>query len=224
MQPARQQQVAGLAAEEGHGMAGVDRQPHHRAGGAVHAARQIDGNHRHPAAFMARIMARGRPSTSRSRPAPNRASMTMSQSLSETGEACSTGPLQRSAASAASPFSRACCANEADAHRIAALGQMARRDETVTAIVARPRHNHHAPALQQGARRIGHGAAGILHQVDAGHAAGDGQPVGLRHFGVGEEFDHRGRDYRAAARPTNRANRLPRADVSGRWQKFLQGA
>ena len=59
-----------------------------------------------PLAFIAPIMARGRPSTSRSRPAPNNASMTMSQSASEPGEACSTGPLQRSAASAASPFSR----------------------------------------------------------------------------------------------------------------------
>ena len=145
-----------------------------------------------PAPFIASIMARGRPSTGRSRPAPNSASTTMSQSVSEAGEAASTGPLQRAAASAASPLSRCAVADEADAHRIAALGQKAGGDEAVAAIVAGAGHDHHAAALQHGGDGIGDRAAGIFHQVDAGRAAGDGQPVGLGHLGGGEEFDHRG--------------------------------
>ena len=177
-----------------------------------------------PLAFIASIMARGRPSTSRSSPAPNSASTTMSQSVSETGEACSTGPLQRSAASAASPFSRAALADEADADRIAALGQMPRRDKAVAAVIAGPGHDHHAAALQHGADRIGHRAAGILHQLDAGGAAGDGQPVGFGHFGSGEQFDHRFRHYRPAAKADKSIKLAAEKYSAACWQKFMQGA
>ncbi len=122
--------------------------------------------------------------------------MTISQSASEAGEAVSTGPFQRSAASAASPLSRVAVADKAHPHLIAAFGQMARGDKAVAAVVAGPRHNHHAPARPQRRGSVGDGAAGILHQLDAGHAAGDGEPVGFGHFGIGEEFDHGGRHYR----------------------------
>ena len=54
--------------------------------------------------------------------------------------------------------------------------------------------------LQQPAARVGDRAAGILHQLDAGNAAGDGQPVGLRHLGGGQQFDHVLE--RVSARPT----------------------
>ena len=80
MQPPGQQEMSRLAAEERHGACRFDRRAHHRAGGAVHAARQIDRDDRHAAGVHRLDHRRGRPSTSRSRPAPNSASMMRSQS------------------------------------------------------------------------------------------------------------------------------------------------
>ena len=47
MQPARQQQMARLQAEEGDRLRRLDRRAHDRAGRAVDAARQVDGDDRH---------------------------------------------------------------------------------------------------------------------------------------------------------------------------------
>ena len=58
------------------------------------------------ALFMASIMARGLPSTGRSRPAPNSASMTTSSGIRLCAVAGSYGPLHRCAASRASPRNR----------------------------------------------------------------------------------------------------------------------
>jgi hypothetical protein len=133
--------------------------------------------------FIASIMARGKPSTSRSMPAPNKASMTISQSVSATGEACSSGPLQRSAAMAASPS--------------------AARSPTADATVQRsadgaPRQNRrrhccqgHAITTRRPGSTLGtYRASGILHQLDAGNAAFDRKAIGLGHFRAGKEFDH----------------------------------
>ena len=100
-----------------------------------------------------------------------------------------SGPVL--AASAASPLSRADSPTSRTRTAIAALGEKPRRDKTVAAVVAGPGHDHDAAAggLSAG-DRLGDRPAGILHQLDAGDAAGDGQPVGLRHFGIGEQFDH----------------------------------
>ena len=57
-------------------------------------------------AFMPSIIARGRPSTGRSRPAPNKASMMTSAPARAAGSAGIVGPVQALAASAASPLSR----------------------------------------------------------------------------------------------------------------------
>ena len=46
MNPPRQQQMRRLAPEEGDGFGGADRDAHDRAGGAVDAARQVDGENR----------------------------------------------------------------------------------------------------------------------------------------------------------------------------------
>ncbi len=58
------------------------------------------------AGFMASIMARATPSTGRSRPAPNSASMMTSAGINAAGAAAVVGPCQRCAANAASPLSR----------------------------------------------------------------------------------------------------------------------
>ena len=74
---------------------------------------------------------------------------------------------------------------------VAALGEEPRRDKTVAAVVARPGHDGDATAgALERQPRLGDRPAGALHQIDAGDAAGDCQPVGLRHFAVGEELDH----------------------------------
>ena len=49
MQPPGQQQMAGLLAKERHGLRRLHGRPHHRAGGAIDAARQIDGDRPAPA-------------------------------------------------------------------------------------------------------------------------------------------------------------------------------
>ena len=222
MQPAGQQHVAGLAAEEGHRMAGVDRRAHHRAGRAVHPARQIDGDHR-GAARVHRL--------------DHGARQTLDLAVEPGAEQCvdddvAVGErdrgrlLERSAPALGRQRSIALeppfLADEADADGIAALGQKARGDKAVAAVVAGPGHNHHATALQHGADRVGDRPAGIFHQLDAGSAAGDGQPVGFCHFGRGEEFDHRIRHYRPAGRPTNRSDCLPRSIARPAGKSFCR--
>ena len=113
--------------------------------------------------------------------------------------AASTGPVQLSAASAASPLSRPRIAEQQQLDPIAALGQDARGDKAVAAVVARPGDDDD-PARRTGWRsrhRVGDRAAGAFHQLDAGVPAGDRQPVGLGHFGGGQQLDH------AAARIAN---------------------
>ena len=38
--------------------------------------------------------------------------------------------------------------------------------------------------------RLGHGAAGALHELDAGGTAGNRQPVGFGHFRCGQKLNH----------------------------------
>ena len=74
---------------------------------------------------------------------------------------------------------------------VAARGQKPCRDKAIAAVIAGTRH-HGDPAAGGASRRhrLGHRGAGFFHQRDAGHPAGDCKPIGLRHFGIGEEFDH----------------------------------
>src|SRR5450432_599694 len=133
MEPARQQQVAYFFSEERHRVAGVDGNSHDRPGGAVYAARQIDrdylttsgvycGNHGARQTFHIAVEAGAKQRidddiafaerTRRSlldRPAP---------------------ALGRDRSIALEPLA---LADEADAHFITALGQMARRDKPVAA-------------------------------------------------------------------------------------------
>ena len=80
--------------------AAVHRDPHDRAGGAVDAARQIDGvDAAAGPALIASISARASPSTGRSRPAPNSASTIASAGASAAGD----GRLDRARSSGAPP-------------------------------------------------------------------------------------------------------------------------
>ena len=103
-----------------------------------------------PAALIASIIARAAPSTGRSRPAPNSASTIRSAPASAAGAAGSTGPCQRRAASAASPLSLLAVAEQQQPDRIAALGQDARADKAVAAVVAGPGHDARPSARRAG--------------------------------------------------------------------------
>ena len=72
------------------------------------------------------------------------------------------------------------------------LIEHARYSQAIAAIVSWPGH-HGDPASGRIARanRIGDGCAGPLHQIDARNPAGDGQPVGQRHFGIAQKLKHR---------------------------------
>ena len=80
-----------------------------------------------------------------------------------------------------------------NAHGMAVVGQQPRGHEAVAPIVAGAGHDRDraAPPRPLG-NRIRHRSPGVLHQLDAGRAARDRQPVGLRHFLVVQELDHRG--------------------------------
>ena len=167
MQPPRQQQMAGLAAEKRHGLRGLDRRPHHGAGVAVDAARQIDRDDRRAGARSSpRSCARGALRPARSSPAPNSASMMMSRA----GQAPPARParsvrVQRAAACAASPLSRAAVADQqrpAPDSRVrpaAARRQIRRRH-----CCPGPPPPRRAGPAARARRRVGHRAPGIFHQ------------------------------------------------------------
>ncbi len=100
-------------------------------------------------------------------------------------------------------------ADEQHLHLVAALGEKPRRDKAVAAIVAGP-GDHDDPAAGGLWRAAASATARPAFSIRSmpGDAAGDRQPVGLRHFGGAENFDHAAhriakaplRGYRAARR------------------------
>ena len=91
-------------------------------------------------------------------------------------------------------------AGEQHPHAIAAPGEQSRRHKSVAAIVAGP-GDHGDPGAQGMARgnRIGDRGARPLHEIDACDPAGDGQLVGLRHFGIAQKLNHDGSTIAKAA-------------------------
>ena len=183
MAASRQQQMARLLAEKGDRRrppAAPPREPR-RSPRRPRSGRRS----RRPAAARsptASITARATPSTGRVSPAPKMPSTTRLAPSSAAGASASTAPGQRAAASAASPRSAATRAEQRHPHRPAALGQHARRDKTVAAVVPRPAEDDERPRRPAPRDRVGDAAAGVLHQRDAGNAAGDRQPIRLAHL------------------------------------------
>ena len=126
----------------------LHRRTHDRAARAVDAARQVDRDHRRARRDSSPRSSRAAaPSPSRSRPAPNSASTIRASGSIAPGAAASIGPVHRAAASPASPLSLLAVADEQHPHRVAALGQNARGDEAVAAIVAGAGHDGDRAAL-----------------------------------------------------------------------------
>ena len=165
MQPARQQQMARLAAEEGHGVAGFHRHAHDGAGGAVDAARQVDGDDRR-AARIDRLDHGARQALDRPvEPGPEQRIDHDRLAADRRRRGLLERPLPARGGLRRIALEPAALAHEEEPHLVAALGQNARRHEAVAAIIAGARHHDGRPARQQAGRRVGHGAAGILHQA-----------------------------------------------------------
>ena len=82
-------------------------------------------------------------------------------------------------------------ADRHEPHAVAAFGQDTRRHEAVAAIVAGACHDHDpAPGAVTRGHRSGDRPARLFHEVDAGHAAGYRQTIGLAHLGVRQQLDH----------------------------------
>ncbi len=144
-----------------------------------------------PHEFIASIIARASPSTTRLRPAPNSASTMTPAPATASGFAGSIVPRPASAPPrAASPLSAAASPSEQQPHRIAALGQHPRRHEAIAAIVARACNHEDACPERMTRDRVGDRAAGPFHELDPRDAARNGEPVALRHFVRRQELDH----------------------------------
>jgi len=199
MQPARQQHMARLAAEERHRLRRLHRDAHHRAGRAVDAARQVDGDHRNAAPIHRLDHDPRQPLDRTIEPGAKQRvddDVAILQRVRRRRRHRPAPALEGGARIALEPLG---VADEHDPHIAAALGQQARRDETVAAIVARPGDDHDAVTARQGRRRIGDRAAGVFHQGQPRRAAGNRQPVGLGHLKRCQEFVHAndtiGREY-----------------------------
>ena len=94
-----------------------------------------------PLALIASIIARAAPSTGRSSPAPNSASTITSAPASAAGVGRLDRPRPAARRLRGIALEPAAIAQQQQPHRIAALGQDARADEAVAAVVARPGHD-----------------------------------------------------------------------------------
>jgi hypothetical protein len=74
---------------------------------------------------------------------------------------------------------------------MALLGQNTRRHKPIAAVIPGPRnHDGLRSGRVAGEYGFGHRPPGILHQRGTRYPAGDGEAVGFRHLGGGEQFDH----------------------------------
>jgi hypothetical protein len=97
--------------------------------------------------------------------------------------------------------------DKANACRQTPIGQIARGNETIAAVVTGTCNDHDATPLQHPAGGFSNSAARILHELDAGDAAGNGQAVSLCHLSRREQFDHL--PARVPVRPTTNNSRQP---------------
>ena len=80
---------------------------------------------------------------------------------------------------------------KAEPHSVASLQQMPRGYEAITAIIAGTAKDDDALLVGESlGDLIGHGAARVLHERRAGHAARDGKRVGTGHLVGGQKLEH----------------------------------
>ena len=143
MEPAGQKHVADLAAKEGHRFRGLHREAHHRTGGAVDPARQVN---RTDAGCRVHGLDHG------ARNAFDRSIQTGAEQRVDDDvgrhqrRRCSRSrrtlpALRRQRRIPLEPLE---VPDHKDAHPVSALGQNAGGDKTVAPVVARPRNHGHA--------------------------------------------------------------------------------
>ena len=191
VEPAGKQQMTGFLAEERDRASRAYRGAHHRARRAVDAARQIDGDHRRGVCIHRFDHRACEPLD---RPVEAGAEQRVDDEIGAIESAgCGrhdwTVPLFCGERGVALEPAR--LADQQYVHRVAARGEQPRRDKAIAAVITGPgNHNDAAGGGPARRNRLGNRRAGTLHERDARNAAGDCQPVGLRHLDGAEDLDH----------------------------------
>ena len=193
MHPAGQQHMPRLSSKKRDRRARPDGDTANLAGVAANPAWQINRDNRYAgAAFMASITVRGRPSTGRSRPAPNSAStitFAPARLSGSGGLGCAAPGLVSLRRIAFEPVT-----SPASSSRVRYWRSCNTRAATksIPAIVAGPSHDSDVRSSRPGCDdRVCDRRSGMLHEREARRPIRDGQPIRRGHFGVGEELDHR---------------------------------
>ena len=190
--PTRKKHMARLLAKECDGLRSLDGKPHDGAGGPVDAARQIHGDDRGGLRIHAFDH---RPWQTFDRAIEAGAEQRVDDDV-RARKGCGlrrhnwTGPSLGSQRSV--PLEPTHLADQQNLGRVAPLSEQPSGHKTVAAVVARS-GNDIDPAAGSKARTdcISNGLAGPLHQPDTGHTSGGYRsPISIRHFGIGEEFNH----------------------------------
>ena len=191
MQPPGQEEMARLAPEERHRRQRLDAGAHDIAGGAVDAARNVDGDDRRAGRFERRDHLRRR-AVDRPRQTGTEKGVDRNISAFQNAglEGCDrTIPAPGHFEGIA--FQPVDGSEQSEPDPITSLAQMARGDEAVTAIIAGPAQDRDSPGVREAADHfVRDGAAGVLHQHRSRNAALDGQPIRAAHLGRGEKLVH----------------------------------
>jgi hypothetical protein len=187
----RKKHMAGLLTKERDGLRSLDGKPHDGAGGPVDAARQIYGDDRSGLRIHAFDH---RPWQTFDRAIEAGAEQRIDDDV-RARKGCElrrhnwTGPSLGSQRSV--PLEPTHLADQQNLGWVAPFSEQPSCNKTVAAVVARS-GNDIDPAAGSKTRTdcIGNGLAGPLHQPDTGHTAGYRSPISIRHFGIGEEFNH----------------------------------
>jgi len=185
-QPSRHQQMAGLAAKEGDRRRGRRGGAEDRAGVAMHAARDVDGEAGQPPVGDDVDQPPGHPVQGAGEPGAE-------QRIDHHGIAIEDRRIERSDIApalrrAAGVALESLHGHEAaEPHRPPGLAQQAGRDEAVAAVIAGPaQHGDRSvrPAPPDGRRDR---RTRAFHELDPGPAARNGQAVGAPHLGDREQ-------------------------------------
>ena len=188
MHPARQQQMRRLAAEEGHGLGGADRDAHHRAGGAVDAARQVDAEHRRAVGVdrldhLERIALDRPVEAGAEQRIDDQRRLADRLRIERQHRILPAARRERRVA-----LQAVALAQQDDRDLAAARRQFGGRDKAVAAIVAAAGDDQDRPLLHQLHRGLRHRLARAQHQRETGRAGRNGQPIGALHFSGGQNF------------------------------------
>ncbi|CCC97845.1 protein of unknown function [Azospirillum baldaniorum] len=187
--PAGQQQMAGLAAEEGDGQRRLRGHPHHLAAVAVQAAGHVHGNDGAPRHRLDDVL--GHAVERAGQPGPEQRVDDQRVAFQQPGVGGLHRPGPAPGRHRRVSAQRGARPQQGQPHRPARFKKKTRDDEAVATIVARPAQDDgrvRRPAL---ADRAHHRGPRRLHQHRPRHTARHGQRVGAVHLRHGKQFVHR---------------------------------